>query len=164
MSCRRSDATKAEVPAPESSPLVMRHRRSSLLERLRRSPPIRWAAIVALLFQVVLSTDHLGAAAARAFGPSPIDEALGILSMCHGDGSIDVVDQRDPTERPLAAPCILCTVAAIAANGVVALPPMVVPPLDRVTAEVAIPSGVGVVVRSPLRYGTERGPPPSILV
>lgn len=124
---------------------------------------MRWAAIVALLFQVVLSTDHLGAAAARAFGPSPIDEALGILSMCHGDGSIDVVDQRDPAERPLAAPCILCAVAAIAANGVVSAPPVLPPQLDLAAVEVVLPTGDAVVVRTPLRYGTERGPPPSIV-
>lgn len=152
------------APQSEHTRRTMRHRRPSLLKRLRRFPPMRWVAVVVLLFQVVLSTDHLGAAAAQAFGPSPIDGAPGILSMCHGDGSIDVVDERDPTGRPLAAPCILCTVAAIAADGVVALPPILPPPLDLVTAELSIPAGAGVVVRSPLRYGTERGPPPSILV
>ena len=141
----------------------MHHRRSSLLERLRRSPPMRWAAVVALLFQVVLATDHLGASAARAFGPSPVDEALGILSMCHGDGSIDVVDDGGSTERPLAPPCILCAVAAIAATGVVSAPPMMVPPGDIVAVELVVPLGDGIVVRTPLRYGTERGPPPSIV-
>ena len=145
----------------------MDQRRVPALNGLRRSRAIGWLAVVLLLFQVVLSADHLGADAARAFGPTPLDRAVGLLSLCHGGGTVDVAattgGDDDPTE-PSQTPCILCSVAAVAAHGVVSHAPEIAAPvhvlvIDRLPALPDRPT-----VRSPLRYGTERGPPPSILV
>ncbi len=135
-------------------------RRSDLASRLRHSGLGRWLAVVLLLFQVVLATDHLGASAAAAFGVDLRDEALGILSMCHGDGSLDVADTDDgvPATAPVP-PCVLCTVAALAGVGLTSMPPMAASPAPVVLAEMALPVVVAVPVRSPLRYGTGRGPP-----
>jgi len=135
-------------------------RRSDLPSRLRHSGLARWLAVVLLLFQVVLATDHLGAAAAAAFGPDPRDEGLGILSMCHADGSVDLADTDDgvPATAPVP-PCVLCTVAALAGVGLTSTPPMAASPAPVVLAETRLPVVFAVPVRSPLRYGTERGPP-----
>lgn len=133
--------------------------------RLRRHRPTSWLAIFLLLFQVVLTADHLGATAARAFAPAIDDGAFGILSLCHGDGTIEVV--ADPDDAPLpppTPPCVLCTVANLAAVGVVSAPPDLAPPLLRPLIDLPIAVTEAPVVRSPLRYGTERGPPVSILV
>ncbi len=133
--------------------------------RLRHHRPIGWVAILLLLFQVVLSADHLGATAARAFVGPFEDAALGLLSLCHGDGSLDPIDgSSDQATHPPAAPCILCTVAATAANGVTATPPALDLPQLRPLAEISFAPSTSVTVRSPLRYGTVRGPPSPIHV
>lgn len=145
----------------------MDQRRVPALNGLRRSRAIGWLAVVLLLFQVVLSADHLGADAARAFGPTPLDRAVGLLSLCHGDGSFETIAATDDESDAPASPqtsCILCSVAAVAAHGVVSHAPEIAAPVhvlvvDRLPALPDRPT-----VRSPLRYGTERGPPPSIPV
>ncbi|MDK9697452.1 MAG: hypothetical protein OEL76_13795 [Siculibacillus sp.] len=139
----------------------MRHRHGTLLMRLRRHRPSGWVAILLLLFQVVLSTDHLGASAARVFAPEGSDDAFGLLEMCHGDGTLlTLVDEEAGTPRPASAPpCILCSVAALAGNGVASAPPVLAPPVLAFFAEVSTIAPDAVVVRSPLRYGTGRGPP-----
>ncbi len=119
-----------------------------------------WLAVVILLFQVALSADHLGATAARTFAPAIDDVALGILSLCHGDGSVEVLAGSDtPTPRAPATPCILCSVATLAAAGIVSAPLDLVPPSLRPLVDLPIAVAEAPVVRSPLRYGTERGPP-----
>jgi hypothetical protein len=128
--------------------------------RLRHHRPMGWLAVLVLLFQVVLSADHLGATAARAFAPAIDDVALGILSLCHGDGSVEVLADTDtPTPHAPATPCILCSVATLAANGVVSAPPDLAPPPLQPSVDLPIAVTEAAVVRSPLRYGTERGPP-----
>lgn len=124
-----------------------------------------WLAVVLLLFQVVLSADHLGASAARAFGSGNEDAALGVLSLCHGDGSVDFIDDSDDrTSHPPAPPCVLCSIATLAANGVASEPPVLSPPLLRPLIDLPIAVMEAPVVRLPLRYGTGRGPPRVILV
>lgn len=133
--------------------------------RLRHHRSIGWVAILLMLFQVVLSADHMGATAARAFADPHEDVALGLLSLCHGDGSLAPLDgSPDQSTHPPAAPCILCTVAAAAANGVTSTPPALDPPQLHPLAETSLPSQTTAPVRSPLRYGTLRGPPTSIRV
>lgn len=136
------------------------------LNSLRRSRAIGWLAVVLMVFQVVLSTDHLGADAARAFGPTPLDRAVGLLSLCHGDGSIDAIAVGDDeSDRPDRSPssCILCSVAAAAANGVAAQAPEIaaLAPVIMVESAPSLPDLP--TVRTPLRYGTERGPPTAVL-
>jgi len=143
----------------------MRRGRSTLLTRLRHHRPTRWLAVFLLLFQVVLSADHLGATAARAFAPANDAGAFGLLALCHGDGTIDVVgDSDDAPLRAPAPPCVLCSVATLAANGVVSAPPDLAPPLLRPLVDLPIAVTEAPGVRSPLRYGTERGPPVVVLV
>jgi hypothetical protein len=118
-------------------------------------------AVVLLLFQVVLSADHLGASAAAAFGPNQTDEALGILSLCHADGSTGLADPSDgdvPATAP-AQPCVLCATVALAGAGLTPAPPVAANPALVVLAENSRPAVATVTVRTPLRYGTERGPP-----
>ena len=139
--------------------------RDDLPSRARHSGLARWLAVALLLFQVVLTADHLGASAAAAFGRSPTDEALGILSLCHADGSIDVADTSggdDPASPPVP-PCVLCASVAIAGVGMISAPPAATNPVPVVLAEIAPPTTVSVIVRSPLRYGTGRGPPPVLV-
>ena len=138
----------------------MRGGPDSLLMRLRRHRPTGWAAVVLLLFQVVLSADHLGATAARAFAPTIDAAALGLLALCHGDGSVDPrAGSEDPGAPAPAPPCVLCSVATLAAAGVVSTPPDLAPPLLSPLADLPIAVAEAPVVRSPLRYGTGRGPP-----
>ena len=139
--------------------------RNDLLNRLRHSGLARWLAVVLLLFQVVLSTDHLGASAAAAFGPSFDDEALGILSLCHADGStaaVDLSDDDGPKPAPVP-PCVLCSAAALTGVGLTPASPVVAAPTAVVLVETAAPALVAVTVRTPLRYGTVRGPPRSLV-
>ncbi len=143
----------------------MTNSRFGSLVSLRRSRLVGWLAVLTLLFQVVLSTDHLGAAAARTFGVGALDEAVGILALCHADGSLAVAaDPDDPAPGAPVPPCVLCAVAALAGNGVAAQPPVI--PVVAATAPVWGPASVpaSVPVRSPLRYGTERGPPIVLVV
>ena len=144
----------------------MDHDRTHAPNGLLRSRTIGWLAVVLMLFQVVLSADHLGAEAARAFGPTPLERAVGILSMCHGDGTIDraATDPDDPASRAPAAPCVLCSVATLAAAGVVSAAPALAPPVLHPLVDLPAVVTEAPPVRSPLRYGTERGPPASILV
>lgn len=133
--------------------------------RLRRHRPTSWLAILLLLFQVVLSADHFGATAARAFASAMDDGAFGILSLCHGDGTVDVVPDSDdaPLHSP-APPCVLCSVATLAAVGIVSAAPDLAPPLLHPLVDLPIAVAEAPVVRSPLRYGTGRGPPIAVLV
>ena len=129
------------------------------LDRIRQSRLGVLAAVVLLLFQVVLSADHLGATAARATGLVADDAALGLLSLCGGHD-----------EGPLAAPtgntadrandCVLCSLAALASHGVAATAPVVEMPTSLVVA-VLVPAALDEVAdrRPMLRHGTLRGPP-----
>lgn len=140
-------------------------RRNDLPTRLRHSGFVRWLAIVVLLFQVVLSADHLGASAAAAFGPSLDDEALGILSLCHADGSSAVADlSGDGAPKPAPVPpCVLCSAAALAGVGLTSAPPVVAAPSPAVSVETSTAPLVAITVHTPLRYGTLRGPPRSLV-
>ena len=114
-----------------------------------------------LLLQVVFTADHLGASAARAAGGVPIEEALGVLSLCHGEGDAVVPDPGDErTSHADALPCILCTVSHLGAAGATPAAPVVavVAPPPMLAAPISEP-GLPPPVPSPLRYGSERGPP-----
>lgn len=137
----------------------MNRRNGPSLDMIRKSRLGALAAVVLLLFQVVLSTDHLGATAARATGLVAEDAALGLLSLCGGHD-----------ESPLASPtgntadrsndCVLCSLAALASHGVAATAPVVVAPPVLVLAVTLTVAPDAVSDRRPhLRHGTLRGPP-----
>ena len=138
------------------------------MAHLRESRLAGLLATLLLVLQVVLSTDHLGAAAAAAFGPHPGEEAVGLLSLCHGDGSITHVDGAgDGDDRSPAAPlppCILCVGATLAAQALAAVAPTLPPPEPPVFVAPTIV--VADAVRTPpiLRYGSTRGPPAPFVV
>ena len=141
----------------------MRPTRETTLERLRRSSWAAWLAGVLLLFQVALVADHLGASAAAAFGPVVEGEALGLLSLCHGDGSVSLVEDDDGTRVPTSGspvqPCVLCASMAVAGVSIqVAAPTVDVPP-----PQIFVVPTFTLVEAKPgrpfLRYGTQRGPP-----
>ncbi len=141
----------------------MRPSRVTTLERLRRSSWAAWLAGVLLLFQVVLVTDHLGASAAAAFGPTAEDRAVGLLSLCHVDGSvIDLADgEKGPEPGLPVQPCVLCAVASLSSVAVQAVAPEVSVPAPQ-SSEVPLFSAIEALPTRPeLRYGTERGPPAS---
>jgi hypothetical protein len=131
--------------------------------RLRPSRPTTWLALVLLFFQVVLAADHLGAVTARATSILPIDSAGGLLALCHGDetatGKTDGSGDGNPSP-----PCVLCSMAALAAVGMAATAPVIVAPAELPVAVLAFDSETVAVVHLPPRWGTVRGPPPSLLV
>lgn len=131
--------------------------------RLRPSRPTTWLALVLLIFQVVLTADHLGAVTARATSRLPIDTAGGLLALCHGDETSTAKAGQSGEDRS-APPCVLCSAAALAAVGVVATGPVVVAPIDLPVALVACEPETLVVVHRPPRWGTVRGPPASFFV
>lgn len=143
----------------------MRLTRALPLRRLRGDRLLCWFAVLVMVFQVVLTTDHLGAGAGRAVADR-IDEAgLGILTLCHGDGPIDLTAADPNDERPAPSTsdrCVLCASPAVAGAMVAATPPVLPPPSIPRTEPAVIVSAEIVPVRSPLRYGTGRGPPVSV--
>lgn len=142
--------------------------RASILRRLRRSRVLGWMACALLILQVVLAADHLGASAARAAG-IPQADAIGLLSLCHGESDTtveaDAVPSGSDDRGSAVLPCILCTVAHLGATGVAPSAPVVAIVVEggRPT-EIVVDTASAKPVRSPLRYGTERGPPsPSVI-
>lgn len=153
-----------ETSAPNTTSF-MTEGRATILRRLSRSLVLGWVACVILLLQVALAADHLGASAARAAGASQV-EAVGLLALCHGEGDDQIASSDTPSDRQspgaVVPPCILCSVAHLGATGVAPSAP-VIALADAATETVeAAPESTPIrPVRSPLRYGTERGPPPS---
>ncbi len=129
--------------------------------RLRPSRPTTWLALVLLFFQVVLAADHLGAVTARATSILPIDTAGGLLALCHGDETTTTDGSGDGSTSP---PCVLCSMAAMAAVGMAATAPVIVAPAELPVAVLAFDPETLAVVHLPPRWGTVRGPPPSLLV
>jgi hypothetical protein len=144
---------------------TMRLMRAFHPRRLRDDRLLCWFAVLVMVFQVVLATDHLGALAGRALADGTDDAGLGILTLCHGDGPIEAAAPSPDDDRP-AGPandrCVLCASPAVAgtavAPGAPVLPPPALPSLERVAIAVV----EKIPVRSPLRYGTGRGPPVSV--
>lgn len=139
--------------------------RASIFRPLRRSRILGWVACALLLLQVAFAADHLGASAARAAGAVP-GEAVGLLALCHGEGDDQIASSSAPSDRQapdvVFHPCILCTVAQLGATGVAPSAPVIaVVDAASGTVATAIERAASRPVRSPLRYGTERGPPPS---
>ena len=137
----------------------MTGRANGPLDAFRRSRLGALAAVVLLLFQVVLSTDHLGAVAARATGLVAEDAALGLLSLCggHDESPLASAPQGSPSERD---DCVLCSLAALASHGVAASAPIVEAPVpEPVVVQIAVAPDSVVDRRPLLRHGTLRGPP-----
>lgn len=143
----------------------MNHRTDGIFETMRRSRPGGFAAIALILFQVVLSTDHLGAVAARASGMAASDAALGLLALC-GGRETSPLDATGPQGFPAdrANDCVLCSLAAIASNGVAPTAPVVddLPLAARATPPAAVVAEAILDRRPALRHGTLRGPPPAV--
>lgn len=143
----------------------MTGRRISSLDMFRRSRLGVLAAVVLLLFQVVLSADHLGAVAARATGMVADDAALGLLSLCGGHDESPLVSDGTGSPADRATDCVLCSLAALAGHGVAATAPVVEAPVPEIVAVVAAVAPDAVSDRRPnLRHGTLRGPPAALLV
>lgn len=141
----------------------MRRTSGTGLERLRRSPRTALVAVLLLLIQVVLLTDHLGASAARAFAGTDDRAALGLLALCHGDGSLATLDVASDPSGPApgadVSTCVLCAGMAIAGASVFAVPPAL-PILDLpFDLAPAAPEDEAAPGRPLLRYGIGRGPP-----
>lgn len=147
----------------------MRRTRATRPQPLRHLRDDRWLrllAVLVMLFQVVLTADHLGVSAARAAVPPTETAGLGLLSMCHADGSTepsaaDLDDDGQPID-PGADRCALCSSPAVAGSVLAPSPPptpvLPVPIGERLT----LPVVEKIPVPSPLRYGTGRGPPATI--
>lgn len=137
----------------------MTGRTAKSLARIRKSRFGVLAAVLLLLFQVVLSTDHLGATAARATGLVADDATLGLLSLCGGhDGSPLAAPTGNDADR--TSDCVVCSLAALASHGIAATAPVVEMPRSLVVAVVTAVALDAVIDRRPrLRHGTLRGPP-----
>ena len=79
----------------------------------------RSLAITAMLFQILLATDHLGATAARAIGRGDAEARLGLFQICSGEGVIWVTPDGRPVQAPSepatskTASCAVCTSASV---------------------------------------------------
>lgn len=130
----------------------MTEQRASSSRAFRNARPTLWLAVFAVLFQVLLTADHLGATAAGSVSADVA--AAGILELCHGetgDGSspIDKIDDA----------CVLCASAAVTGAGATPTAPALVGP--AVVAEAPAPEiVVAFLVSRPIhRFGVVRGPP-----
>jgi hypothetical protein len=134
-----------------------------MLRHLRESRLVGFFATMLVVLQVVFAADHLGATAASAFGPRDEAPAVGLLSLCHGDGSIVFTDgfapSDAPTSHPPIPPCVLCVTATLAAHALDVAAPVLPPPEPVVFARLTVV--VADAVRAPLvrRTGSARGPP-----
>ncbi|SDK06529.1 hypothetical protein [Aliiruegeria lutimaris] len=85
------------------------------IERPRSRPTgntlLRVLALVTMVFQVLLTADHLGASAARSLGVAPPGTGLGIMEICSGDG-VALVDLGGDGQD-----CPVCASAAVADFG-----------------------------------------------
>lgn len=138
----------------------MAARHLTTMAHLRESRLAGFLAMLLLVFQVVLSADHLGAAAASSFGPRDDGTAVGLLSLCHGDGSILYTDgDADRSAPPQTPPCILCVTATLAAHAVAVAPPALPAPEPTVFVDLTVV--VADEIRAPAiqRNGSARGPP-----
>ena len=130
------------------------------LDVFRRSRFGVLAAVLLLLFQVVLSADHLGAVAARATGMVADDVAPGLLSLCGGHDESPLAPDRTGNPADRSDDCVLCSLAALSSHGVAASAPFVEAPAPEVFAVVVAVATDAVADRRPtLRHGTLRGPP-----
>lgn len=113
-----------------------------------------------MLFQVVLAADHLAATAVAELWPDRIGP-VGLLELCHSEDSALVTDDGTPITDHAAAPCVLCAAAAVAGLGPTPVAPVVVAPVVA-AAPPPVVAPETIPVRPPLRYGSVRGPPPSV--
>lgn len=138
----------------------MTARAKTSFDVIRRSRLGVFAAVLLLVFQVVLSADHLGAVAARATGMVPDDAALGLLSLCGGHDESPLAGDRTGNPADRGNDCVLCSLAALASHGLTATAPVVDAPAPEIVALTLAVTPDAVVDRRPtLRHGTLRGPP-----
>ncbi|OOY25019.1 hypothetical protein BMI91_00845 [Thioclava sediminum] len=67
---------------------------------LRRAQSALLTALVAILLQVVLLTDHLGAAAIAATGRAAPGAQMGLLQICTGEGIVYMTPQGETVAAP----------------------------------------------------------------
>jgi hypothetical protein len=169
-----SSAAKPAMDGPSAandrpSDDTMRRNRANRPKSLRHLRDARWLrllAVVVMVFQVALATDHLGATAARAAVAADETAGSGILAMCHpvdaGELSAADFDDDDRPIDPGADRCPLCTSPAVAGSLLAPAPPAA-PLLDAPVGDrIVLPPVVALPVAAPLRYGVVRGPPTSI--
>ncbi len=133
----------------------MTEERAPSSRAFRNARPTLWLAVFAMLFQVLLTADHLGATAASAISADVA--AAGILSLCHGEAGdrsspIDTVDDL----------CVLCASAAVTGSGPAPQGPVVVGPAVAAEARVSETVVAFLVSRPASRFGVVRGPPLSL--
>ncbi|MDV7145217.1 hypothetical protein R3X27_21245 [Tropicimonas sp. TH_r6] len=118
---------------------------------------LRGLALVAMLFQILLTTDHLGASAVRAFGAEPEIAGFGLMEICAGDGVL-VIELGGGAEKTGDA-CPVCISAAVADFGEVAAAAPPDPAFALLAQSSAI--SVGEAVTSPGVSSTKpiRAPP-----
>lgn len=75
---------------------------------------LRVLAFVAMVFQVLLTADHLGASAVAAFGVKADGVRFGIMEICSGDGVLLIDMSGEGTD---GHDCPVCANAAIADFG-----------------------------------------------
>lgn len=84
---------------------------------LRRLPGTRGLALVAMLLQVLLAADHLGATAGA--GRAAPGARLGLLEICTGEGIVTLSPDGRPVDDPAGPPghspppCPVCASASV---------------------------------------------------
>ena len=128
---------------------------------LRRSLAAACLALLALVVQVVATTDHLAMQAA-AVGGLDLDQ-IGLLSLCHQSDETQSPQNDDGLPKKTLSPCIVCQAAQVAGHGMAPSPPVHIPPVAPNRPPALAESDTGIISKLLLRYGVTRGPPSSFL-
>ncbi|NDR55212.1 hypothetical protein [Aliiruegeria sabulilitoris] len=114
---------------------------------------MRVLALVTMVFQVVVTADHLGASAARALGTAPPGTGLGIMEICSGDGVALINLGGDGQDCPV---CVSAAVADFGDSTNATAPDFAIVPL---ALSLHIPARDDVPARRPGRAISIRAPP-----
>ena len=118
---------------------------------LRGNRAIAWFATFLLALQVIVTADHLGAAAAAAASEAYFN-AVGFLGICRSGA---------PSDHPGAASdaCPVCALTSLSATPTTSSPSaFVFVPAVRDVRDEGVEAD-SALSRSPRRYGVVRGPP-----
>ncbi|MDV7269955.1 hypothetical protein RYZ20_03470 [Thioclava sp. A2] len=115
MNTASKPASQAAAPLKGRSPALLR----GVFAWIAAMFSARSLAITAMLFQILLATDHLGATAARSIGRGEAEARLGLLQICTGEGVIWVTPDGRPVQAPTepatskTASCAVCSSASV---------------------------------------------------
>ena len=128
--------------------------------RETRRALLRSFALVAMLLQVLFTTDHLGASAVTAFGIKADGIRFGIMEICSGDGVL-LIDMSG--EGSGGHDCPVCANAAIADFGDTVDAPQPEAPITALALSWQVPRGTGATMLPLINEHQIRAPPSKLI-